>query len=636
LCTEAASDVKAKTVVIGLLADRIDILDCQGDRVRSSRRVPVSGLTPGSPGSSGSPGTPGSGNSGNAAGAGGSAGTTGNCGKADASAGTAADPRTADPRNADLRGWTKAVRGAAGALREAIQSMGLTGRGAIVLYRSPAESSDYVSVKIAAASQAREAAILGCGDKLGFPVDQAVTEAVVIGRDATGPSGGERQTHLVVAADKDDHASAIVSLVTEAGLKFVSATPIDAAVMAHLGSGALKAAPGGAPGGTQQRAALYIGERRSFFLISHGGTLVFARPVGLGIEAMVTSLTRPLRSFDGSTPIELDTETARTILHRYGFPKREEIVHEAPGGQKITGGQIIPVLQPVLQRFVVELRQSLRFGLSEEERQSVTLQFTGPGSSIPGFASIVSTELGLKVEVDSAYAGYDGVEVGAAGSELLDAIQDGRLLRRLNLPPRALALRTAAIRLRRWLWTGAAASFAMIITDAMHTHTRLADLRHQTESISSQAGEMQAMQVAGQKLMDAIEAMNTMDKILANEVGSAVNYRAALYEISRLTPASVRINTIRFSVTEGKSIGAIDGCAFVDDSTGRLTRLEAFIDSLRESALFEDVSLNNVHMATVQNRNAQSFEVTVVGVPAPVDLIGSVATVSSATEGGRP
>lgn len=565
--------MKPKIVAIGVLADRLDILECQGERVLSSRRVPV----------------------------------------------------TVDSNPTDPLGWAKSVRAAASLLKDVVEEMGLVGRRAYVVYRSPTETADYVSLKLSSSAQAREAALLGCSDKLGFPVDQAVVDAAVIGRDAA--SADMRQTHLVVTAERDDHATALATLVTDAGLKFVSATPVDAAVMARLAGGALKRR---APG--EHTGLLYIGERRSFFLIVNDGSLVFARPIGLGIEALVTSLTRPLRAMDGQAPVELNVETARAILHKFGFPKREEIVHPELG---VTGGQLIPLLQPVLQRYIVELRQSLRFGLPEEERQSVTVQFTGPGSSIPGFAELVSKELGLKIDIDPKYAEFDGVQVGAAGSELVDAVADVSLLSKLNLQPRAIARRVEAKRFRRFLWTGAAAALAWVATDAFQSQSRVADLRRETESLTARAEELQSMQVAGKKLMEAIDAMKLLDTTIASEMGSTVNFRAALFEISKIVPTSVRLTDIKFTSTDGRTVGSIAGYAYQDESAGRKTQLESFISQLRTSPLFDDVSLHNVQMSDTKIAAAQTFEVSLICVTGP-GKDSPLTTVAAATEVSRP
>jgi Tfp pilus assembly protein PilN len=414
-------------------------------------------------------------------------------------------------------------------------------------------------------------------------------------------------------------------LVTNAGLKFVSATPVDAAVMARLAVGAMKRRG-------QHSGLLYIGERRSFFLIVNDGSLVFARPIGLGIEALVTSLTRPLRAIDGKPAIELNIESARAILHKFGFPRREEIVHAELG---VTGGQLIPLLQPVLQRYIVELRQSLRFGLPEEERQSVIVQFTGPGSSIPGFAELVSKELGLKIDIDPKYAEFDGVQVGAVGSELVDAVADVSLLSRMNLQPRAMARRAESKRFRRWLWTGAAAALAWVATDAIQMSARVSDLRRETESITSRADELQSLQVAGKKLMESIDAMKELETIIASQMGSSVNFRAALFEIANLSPASVRLTDIKFNTTDGRTAGSIAGYAYPDDASGRRTELETFISHLRGSPLFDDVSLHNVQMGDTKAAGSQSFEVSLVCVAGP-DSDSPMTTAAASTEALRP
>ena len=82
--------------------------------------------------------------------------------------------------------------------------------------------------------------------------------------------------------------------------------------------------------------------------------------------------------------------------------------------------------------------------------------------------------------------------------------------------------------------------------------------------------------------------------------------------------------------------GTISGCAFVDDASGRATHLESFIGSLRESPLFDNVSLHNVHVAEIQHRNAQTFEVKLAGVAAPSDSLASQIASATEGDGGQP
>jgi len=497
--------------------------------------------------------------------------------------------------------WGKAVRRSAAALRAAVEEMELQGSAARVLYRSPTQGVDAAGITVRWAGQAMEAAMLSCTDSLPYSALMAVCEAVVVGRD----NGGEvRQTHVVTAAEREDICEALVQLVEEGGLRFVSATPIDAGLLAGELSRSLREKQ-------SQRGRLYIGEHSSFFVVTGGGAVLFSRRIDLGLESMAQSLTRPIRAPGSEEPVELDEETARVMLHRHGIPDRETVVLEEIG---LTGARVIPLLQPVLQRFIVELRQSLRFGVREEDRGGVTISVTGPGSCIPGLAKLIGEELELEATADEAYRGYDWSQPGDAGSELAEVLKSSGLLDRLNLQPRALARRRRTGRLRRWLWTGAAAAVVLIAFDGFRYEARLTEARGRAEALASRIADLEALQATSERLRVVLEAMGELEETVGEEVGRSCDYRACMQELSRITPESIRFTTVTFDRLSEQTMGSVRGYAECRGEGAARTDLETFISELGSSPLFEEVVLDHVTMGSVGGREGEQFEATFTAV----------------------
>ena len=123
----------------------------------------------------------------------------------------------------DPNQWPKDVYNEADHLREVVAELGVEGAPTVVVYVSPTQAVDLVSLTMDSPSQARKAAILGCMETIPYPFDTAVAEAAVIGRDDTET---DAQTHVVVAVDRQDVTGAIVEMTEAAGLDFQSATPI--------------------------------------------------------------------------------------------------------------------------------------------------------------------------------------------------------------------------------------------------------------------------------------------------------------------------------------------------------------------------------------------------------------------------
>lgn len=544
--------MKTKTLAIGLMPDRIDVILCAGAQVLDARRINVS-------------------------------------------------------LEQDVNKWCRQVRDAAKAVRTAAQEMRAMGLSARVLYRGPGACAEYASPRAKTASEAASAAILSCADSLTCPIDVAASRAMVVSLDRRD---AESKTQVVVAADGDDSLAAISEMVTGAGLKFRSATPLDAVTMATLALNAASATP--AP-----MAWLHFGEFRSFLVIASNGAVVFARPISVGLDALVGSLTRTLRLSGGQT-IDLNRDTARTIVQTCGFPSRTQIVHEE---LQLTGGHIVPAMQPVLQRFMVELRQSLRFALPENQRQGLQLRLSGPGARTPGFSQIAADELGVKIEPFQSDSKYDFADARCSESELIHAIAARRALTDLALEPLQVARQRQTRHFQKCLWAGAAAALALIAFDATRMGGKVREMHKQVDALQTQSEGMAALKSTSDRLLAASTAMTKLDNLIRSETGARVCMGSILQEISRVTPPAIRLYSMQFKPGSDVIIGSLSGYAMDDaaDPGASSELLDTYIQRLGDSPLLLKLSLANVQSTTLETASAQSFDVTFDAVAVPAD-----------------
>ena len=499
--------------------------------------------------------------------------------------------------------WAKAVRGAGSKLKEIVEELDADGATVRVLYRSPTQSVDLQSFALRTSGQACAAAVLPLADSLPYALSSANVDAVAVGRDA---GGADRRWHVVVGADRSDVIRAIVEMVESAGLKFDSATPIDAAIIAGVVRSALAYAG-------PQHGWLHFGKHSSFFVLGGSGRVRFVRSIAIGTETIVNTLTRPIRTPDES-PINLDHDTARQIFYKHGIPETDDVLDES---LQLRRRHVMPQMQPVLQRYIVELRQSLRFGLAEEERHAIEITVSGPGSTVPGLSELIAWELNLKLATDPRYAGYDFLAPAGDGSELHDALGNTQFLDRMNLQPEEAAMRREAGRLRRWLWTGAAAAVVVIALDAAQVGSKLTDARQRADALQIAATEAVGMQNTHKRLLEAGAALNELERTIAAEAGAGVNMRAILQELSRLTPASIKLNSLRFARKGDKVTARLHGRAIeVDTATGQ-TEVGTFITALKKSSLFRDANLRDVERGAFAEGNGERFEASFQAVLAP-------------------
>lgn len=508
----------------------------------------------------------------------------------------------------DPASWIKVLRRCAVSLREHVDELGIAGAEATVLYRSPTQVIDIMGFPVSASRQAIDAAELGCIDALPYSSLSAVTRALILGRDAHGE---EKATHVLVAAERDDVAETIFKVLGEAGLRVGSMTPIEGAVMARFFRGELTR-------NEPSRATLYLGDHTSWFVVTDHGRLLYARRIDLGIESLVMSMTRPLYRSTGEEPVELTIDDARRVLHRFGVPLFNAEIDPKKG---LRGEHMIPLVQPVLQRFIVEIRQSLRFGVDEEYRTKAVFDLKGPGSVLPRVGTLLAEELDLELLEHDPEA--DGAPVPEMG-ERTEALIDRRTLGQLNLLPRDESRRRRTHRIRRWLWTGAAAAILVIAADGTRQHLRLEAVRDNAEMFAAQVQDLEALEKTRAKLEAVLGARTHVESSIRSELGRRADYRATMKEISRITPESVRLGMLRIDRMDRTSVVRLGGSAFRDDD-GR-TELQRFIESIKDSPLFTTVVLQNVHLAAIGGRDGEQFEATFEIVSVPQDPVeGAVA-----------
>lgn len=520
---------------------------------------------------------------------------------------------------ADPTSWAKAVRDFATKLKKAVVELGVEGGPTHVVYRSPSQAVDLASFEVSSAAQACSAAMLPAVEALPYSTNAAICEAVAVGHDRKGP---KRRWHVVVAADRIDVARAISDMVTDAGLNYATATPLDAAIMARLVDEALRY-------NGPQHGWLHFGKHSSFFVLGGQGTVRFERSIALGLETVIKALTRPIRVPD-EEPIELDYETARTVLYEHGIPDTDAIVHEE---LQLSRRHIMPQIQPVLQRYVVELRQSLRFGLSEEERESISITVAGPGSSVPGIADLIGHELRLQLTADPIYADYDYRHAASPGSELLDAMRDKQFLQRMNLRPKELAQRQQIGQMRRWLLSGAAAALIVVGADGFRYQAALEKAHQKEAALATKAAGLEKVRKTHDLMVAAITGMNELERRIAQEVGLRANLRAIMHELSRLTPESVRLTSMRLSSDKDVIIARLYGRA-VEIGDAEQTELESFIESLKGSPLFRNAVLKNVEVGWLAEKHGQRFEASVEALLVPAN--GELPQIAVGEEGDQP
>ena len=541
--------MSAGSVVIELMPDRIDIAEVRGGRVIAARRLAVALPT-------------------------------------------------------ETASWIPAVRDSVELLRRAVGELGLSGCGATILYRSPTQAVDVPSFELQSASEAKDAAILSCSGSLPYSSDMLVCEATVAHQDRTSKS---KRWHIVVAADRDDVLQAMVDLVENAGLKFQSSAPIDAAVVNSLVERTCQR-------GTGVHGGLHVGRFSSFFVLVSSGAISFIRRINLGIETVVQTLTRPIHVSGSAAPVELSVDEARRLLFKHGIPDREQVVLESAG---LLGSHVLPLMQPTLQRFLVELRQSLRFGLEEADRQSLQVILDGPAKYVPHIVDLLNAELQVQVSAREYSEPFEVDAPAAVGTELANVIGDRASLSHMNLMPLDLASTRQLRSMNRWMWAGAAAAVTLLAADGAMTHLSLREAQHQVLAAQAADRQLDELRAQRERFQHAALELVNLEQMAQAQTGHRVDIRAVLQELAELTPDRIHLTTIGFSRSGSDLTGSIEGFAEALDEDALIGGLEQYMDQLKQSPLLQSVVLLDVTASTVADKDVKRFSANFVPVSIP-------------------
>ncbi|MEM7229574.1 MAG: hypothetical protein AAF432_12255 [Planctomycetota bacterium] len=522
----------------------------------------------------------------------------------------------------DTREWIEDAHTFGTALKNAVESIDAVGLRVHVLYRSPSQTVDLEGMSIKNEPTAVDAARLHGLDSLSFTDASPLVEAALVARDRDGEN---RRCHAIVAGDRDDISEAIVRMVTDAGLEFDTATPTDALVFSKLVRDTVR---------TSDPAAglLYLGDESSFFVCGGKGQVFIGRRIGLGYESLVTPLTRPIRTGDG-TSIELTRDAARAIILEHGIPDFKAVIdHDPP----LQGRQIVPLLQPVLQRLVVEVRQSLRFGLPSDGPREVPITLCGPGAMVPELARVLGEELAQPVVVDDAVRDFKPEMPASRSSVMMDSLKAIDVADELNLQPTTLASSRRSRQLKRWLWIGGAAAVVVMSFEAVINEMSLRQIRGQATVIEAQQADIDSFVETRNRLADGLTAMNQLNTLINDQIAIRPMYGAVLAELSAQAGDQVQFITINLQDEDGTTSGQVTGyCMHADtqDAAAPIA-LEPFVDRLRQSPLFENVTLGSVQAGNWGSRDAQRFELTLDIVRVPTKELLAASTTSD--EGTMP
>ena len=519
--------------------------------------------------------------------------------------------------SADGVEWRELLQQFEAELTDWVRAQGLGGLQATVVYAGPETTALINSCPSKAGTRrATLAARMALADTVPFALDGNPYTTQTVFRDREASGGVAPKAHTLAVADVESTISSIIEAVERAGLHADECVPAISACMIAAVRAAADCASDTAPG-----VVLWIGDQSSGVAAIESGRLAFARLVPVGIETLVEALARPVASqHEKATPI-IDPESGRCLLLRAGIPGPDGW---SDGAVDLDFRVVLSLLQPVLQRLVVELKQSIRFGLAAETREHATLTLAGAGAQIRGLAETLQQGLGCPVVL--------GTLAGAPESDASD-IETVRHLgdASARLVTSGVAESRTARSTARAILVGGLIGVLAVAMDATHSWMQLRATNAALAAIDAQPPQAHAAGALTPETAMATQlGVSSAEQRIAANFPEAAPLGAVLLALGSMTPEAVSLQSIEFREAGGGVECVIMGDVVGEADDSEIARLRRYTDALRECPLISDTQLGETRRVLGEDIQKLSFGITLRLVTLPT----SSRPFAAASEGG--
>lgn len=508
-----------------------------------------------------------------------------------------------------------AIAAYAAPLAEFVTQHGLIGCEALVVCRSASGvvQTSTVGRQVAIAS-GEAAARLAVSTSIEGGCEPEDAEALCICQDAV--AGGQR--HFLAYGDSDTSLQAIEALLRRCELRPSGVIPLDAIASIE----AVKLVQESTVGAT---AALWIGDHSSVLAVGIDGGPRFVRPIGVGIETLVDALTRPLRRSGESNPsICLPRSEARRLLTEIGFPRPDE---EIPGLEGFSGEAVLPLLQPLVQRIGLEVKQSLRYATSTESRATVAIRVRGPGATIRGLADAIARSTGMTAEVVNSATSTDSSVCGG-----IEAIV------RWDAPPplfaRGSRAERSSRRVRHAVLGGVAAALCFIGYEWFDASAQISQLRVQGEAARVVQAQRRQLADALDRALDDNRMLQEVRERVVRAVGNGADPAGFLAGLGGAMPGDVQLTGIEMQSESDGSRATVRGKLALRPGLDAGGAIRKFVASLDSIPLVVQARLGRTARVTEDGKLHQSFEINLELTPIPASARVALGQIDA--EGGTP
>lgn len=428
------------------------------------------------------------------------------------------------------------------------------------------------------------------------------------------PAAASPRIHTIAAAAPDADVARLTEWAAQSGLVVDATVPAEAA-LAHETVRL-------ATGGERPIAVLCVGEHVSVLAVGCAGRLELIRSIAAGSQSIVEALLRPIRPSGNRDAIQLDHAAARRMLADVGIPEAGRSLPDMPG---CTGAVILPLLQPIMQRFAIELKQSLRFGVDEATRATITLRLTGSGANVPGLGAALARQasIGLHTPAGSEPTATPS-SITANATDVLPTLLAGSDSNQLTIRG-----------LRRALLAGVAAAGALLAVDGVMTRLSLRAEQQRLEAIRANSAGNRTLTDLQDQALESRLAATALHRQISRTLGTTPDWGASLRVLADLVPPTVRVLEARLS-DHGTPTCNLNAYIRLDQTVDAAGEIRRFVDAISHHPIVSAVRLGNTQRGNVRGNEAQTFELSIEFVAVETPFLEAHSSAAASEEGATP
>lgn len=480
--------------------------------------------------------------------------------------------------------WSQSLRPLDRVLAVALQQVGVrAGSRLRFVYRSPDIVAEAMCLKLGS-GDLEEPARLALAESTPFPWAEAISGVFRLRADAATGSW------YLGFAERASNTELLYALAERNGYRVADLVPDRAGLLESVTRRFARSRSAGS------RCLVELGAASTAILTGHDGKVTSLRCIDLGFEAFIEAV---MRSQNAPTDEQLAFDAAAAIIAKIGLMPRGDIGEMSNG---VVSSSMKPLMRAAMQRLVVEVRQTIRFGIPESEIMKCHVEVGGPGSSIPNLGPTLSAHTDMHVVCEPC-----DVDLTAAPSVHAAALLGGS---NTWLLPVSEAIRRERRTLRNALIAGGALAAAMIAVEGMSVSNALTAeqrlLAGRETQVSAIRAEIDARREAGVISKDLVR----LEKGVAEAAGDATPWRALFRELSWFTERyPVRLTDLSTSTVPGGASLNLKGIVMLDQDT-TVDPLARFIESMQQSPLVTAVEVGTTRRLEIEGRPAKQFSLS--------------------------